>query len=79
MVEQCNQPGIYPAAYPVPHLAAWLADWPTVRSDIEQLLDAYLRRKPDYDRSRIVSVLEALERTLAELAYDTGWLEGKLS
>jgi hypothetical protein len=42
------------------------------------LLDAYLQRKPDYDRRKTERVLEALDRALAELAYDTGWLEGKL-
>jgi hypothetical protein len=62
-----------------PHLSAWLADWPAARAEIADLLDAYLRSKPDYDRSRTESVLEALDRALAELAYDAGWLEGKFA
>jgi hypothetical protein len=67
-----------PLTDPAPHVTAWLADWPAARNEIEQLLDVYLRSKPDYDRRRTESVLEALDRALAELAYDTGWLEGKL-
>ena len=65
-------------ADPAPHLTIWLADWPQARAEIEQLLDAYLQRKPDYHRRRTDGVLEALDRALAELAYDAGWLEGKL-
>jgi hypothetical protein len=67
------------ATDPAPHLTAWLADWPTVRTEIADLLDSYLRSKPDYDRRRTEGVLDALDRALAELAYDAGWLEGKLA
>jgi hypothetical protein len=78
MSEQSNNSSTTHTADPAPHLTTWLTDWPEARGEIEQLLDAYLRRKPDYDRRRTESVLEALDRALAELAYDTGWLEGKL-
>jgi hypothetical protein len=78
MLGQPNNPGSLHTADPAPHVTAWLADWAEVRDEIEELLDAYLQRKPDYDRRRTESVLEALDRALAELAYDTGWLEGKL-
>jgi hypothetical protein len=78
MLGPSNDPSSPRTADPAPHLTAWLADWAEARGEIEQLLDAYLRRKPDYDRRRTESVLEALDRALAELAYDTGWLEGKL-
>ena len=73
-----NDHGSAYTADPAPHVTAWLADWAEVRDEIEHLLDAYLQRKPDYDRRKTESVLEALDRALAELAYDTGWLEGKL-
>lgn len=79
MLRKNNNPGSPRAADPAPHVTAWLADWTEVRGEIEQLLDAYLQRKPDYDRRKTESVLEALDRALAELAYDTGWLEGRLS
>ena len=49
-----------------------------MRGEIAQLLDTYLQRKPDYDRRRTEDVLTALDRALAELAYDSGWLKGKL-
>jgi hypothetical protein len=78
MIGQFNNPSAPRIADPAPHLTAWLADWPEARSEIEQLLDTYLQRKPDYDRRRTEGVLEALDRALAELAYDAGWLEGKL-
>ena len=78
MSEQSNNPSTTRTADPAPHLTTWLADWPEARGEIEQLLDAYLQHKPDYDRRRTEGVLEALDRALAELAYDTGWLEGKL-
>ena len=78
MSQQSNSPGTTHAADPAPHLAIWLADWPQVRDEIEQLVDAYLQRKPDYDRRRTEDVLLVLDRALAELAYDAGWLEGKL-
>ena len=78
MSEQSNNPSATHTADPAPHLTTWLADWSEARDDIEQLLDAYLQRKPDYDRRRTEAVLEALDRALAELAYDAGWLEGKL-
>ena len=79
MIRQLDGPSIAPAADPAPHLTAWLADWPEVRGEIAQLLDAYLQRKPDYDRRKTEGILEALDRALAELAYDAGWLEGKLA
>jgi hypothetical protein len=79
MIGQFNNPSTPRIADPAPHLTAWLADWPEARGEIEQLLDTYLQRKPDYDRRRTEGVLEALDRALAELAYDAGWLEGKLA
>jgi hypothetical protein len=78
MSGQLNHPGPAHSADPAPHLTIWLADWPEARAEIEQLLDTYLQRKPDYDRRRTEVVLETLDRALAELAYDAGWLEGKL-
>ena len=78
MIGQFNDPSRPHTADPAPHLAIWLADWPEARGEIEQLLDAYLQRKPDYDRRRTEDVLEILDRALAELAYDAGWLEGKM-
>ncbi len=78
MTAQSNIPPVLHATDLAPHLTAWLADWPVARGEIEKLLDAYLRSKPDYDRRRTEGVLEALDRALAELAYDAGWLEGKL-
>jgi hypothetical protein len=78
MSGQANNAGAVNCADPAPHLASWLADWPEARDEIERLLDVYLQRKPDYDRRRTEAVLEALDRALAELAYDAGWLEGKL-
>jgi hypothetical protein len=78
MIGQRSAPSAIQGADPAPHLTIWLADWPEARGEIEQLLDTYLQRKPDYDRRRTEGVLEALDRALAELAYDAGWLEGKL-
>jgi hypothetical protein len=78
MVGHNNNPGPPHTADPAPHVTAWLADWTEVRDEVEHLLDTYLQRKPDYDRRKTERVLEALDRALAELAYDTGWLEGKL-
>jgi hypothetical protein len=78
MREQSNNPSAAHSADLAPHLASWLADWPEARDEIERLLDVYLQRKPDYDRRRTEDVLKALDRALAELAYDAGWLEGKL-
>jgi hypothetical protein len=78
MIEQLDNSRIAQSADPAPHLTIWLADWPEARAEIEQLLDTYLQRKPDYDRRRTEVVLETLDRALAELAYDAGWLEGKL-
>ena len=78
MSGQFNNPSTAYSVDSAPHLTSWLADWPEVRGEIEQLLDAYLQRKPDYDRRRTEGVLEALDCALAELAYDAGWLEGKL-
>jgi len=78
MIEQSNDLCAPHTASPPPHLTAWLGDWPEVRGELGQLLDAYLQRKPDYDRRRTERVLETLDRALAELAYDAGWLEGKL-
>ena len=78
MSEPSNKPSAAYSADPAPHLAIWLADWPEARGEIEQLLDAYLQRKPDYDRRRTEGVLEILDHTLAELAFDAGWLEGKM-
>jgi hypothetical protein len=78
MIGQLNRLSIPHTADPTPHLTAWFAGWPEVRGEIEKLLDAYLQRKPDYDRRRTESVLETLDHALAELAYDAGWLEGKL-
>jgi hypothetical protein len=78
MIGQSNNPSTAASADPAPHLTIWLADWPEARAEIEQLLDTYLQRKPDYDRRRTEVVLETLDRALAELAYDAGWLEGKL-
>ena len=78
MIGHLNDPSRPYTADLAPHLTTWLADWPEARGEIEQLLDAYLQRKPDYDRRRTEVVLEALDRALAELAYDAGWLEGKL-
>jgi hypothetical protein len=79
MIKQSNDLSTTQIADPAPHLTAWLTDWPEVRGEIGQLLNAYLQRKPDYDRRRAEAVLEALDRALAELAYDAGWLEGKLA
>jgi len=78
MIEQRKDCSLAHTDDPAPHLTVWLADWPEVRGEIEQLLDAYLQRKPDYDRRRTEDVLKALDCALAELAYDAGWLEGKL-
>jgi hypothetical protein len=78
MIGHLNNPSRPYTADLAPRLASWLADWPEVRDEIEHLLDTYLQRKPDYDRRRTEGVLEALDRALAELAYDAGWLEGKL-
>ena len=78
MSAQSNNSSTTRSADPAPHLTTWLADWPEARGEIEQLLDTYLQRKPEYDRRRTEAVLEALDRALAELAYDAGWLEGKL-
>jgi hypothetical protein len=78
MSEPSNKPSAAYSADPALHLAIWLADWPEARGEIEQLLNAYLQRKPDYDRRRTEGVLETLDRALAELAYDAGWLDGKL-
>jgi hypothetical protein len=78
MIEQLNRLSIPHTADPAPHLTPWFADWPEVRREIEKLLEAYLLRKPDYDRCMTENVLETLDRALAELAYDAGWLEGKL-
>ena len=78
MIGHFDDTGKTHMADPAPHLTTWLADWPEARAEIEQLLDVYLQRKPDYDRRRTEGVLEALDRALAELAYDAGWLEGKL-
>jgi hypothetical protein len=79
MIRQYHNLSTYHTADPAPHLTAWLTDWPEARGEIEKLLDTYLQRKPDYDRRRTEGVLEALDRALAELAYDAGWLEGKLT
>jgi hypothetical protein len=79
MSGQPNYPGPAHGADPAPHLTNWLAGWPEVRGEIEQLLDVYLQRRPDYDRCQTEVVLETLDRALAELAYDAGWLEGKLT
>jgi len=62
MSEPSNKPSAAYSADPAPHLAIWLADWPEARGEIEQLLNAYLQRKPDYDRRRTESVLETLDR-----------------
>jgi hypothetical protein len=78
MIGYLNDTNSAHTADPVSHLTTWLADWPRVRDEIEQLLNAYLQRKPDYDRNRTEDVLLALDRALAELAYDAGWLEGKM-
>ncbi|HET9224896.1 MAG TPA: hypothetical protein VFO07_20450 [Roseiflexaceae bacterium] len=78
MSERSNHPTTVRTTDPAPHLTTWLTDWPEARDEIEQLLDAFLQRKPDYDRRRTEVVLETLDRALAELAYDAGWLEGKL-
>lgn len=78
MIGHFDDTGKTHMADPAPHLTTWLADWPEARAEIEQLLDVYLQRKPDYDRRQTEGVLEALDRALAELAYDAGWLEGKL-
>src|SRR5262249_24019620 len=79
MAKSVNDSHLLRATDPAPHLTAWLADWPAVRTEIAGLLDTYLRSKPDYDRRRTESVLDALDLALAELAYDAGWLEGKLA
>jgi hypothetical protein len=79
MIRQPNSPSSAHSADPAPHLTSWLAGWPEVRGEIEQLLDAYMQRRPDYDRRQTEDVIETLDRALAELAYDAGWLEGKLA
>ena len=61
-----------------PQLTAWLATWPSVRSEVEALLEEYERRNNQYDPHWTEWVFETLDSTISNLDYRATWLKARL-
>lgn len=59
-------------------IAEWLAAWPEVRRQFEQLIAQYIQEAPEYDRQMSAWVLDDLDRLLPEFEYRTAWLQQRL-
>jgi hypothetical protein len=61
-----------------PQLTAWVAEWPSVRREVETLLEEYQRRNGQDDSHWTESVLEMMDSALANLAHRAAWLQTRL-
>ena len=52
-----------------PQLTAWLVNWPSVRCEIEALLEEYEGRNAQYDPHWTESVLEMMDSAISNLAH----------
>ena len=67
------------ATPPTADLAAWIAAWPDMRGEFEELIEAYERLRPDFHRQWTVGVVEELDTGLSDLAHRLTWLKQHLA
>jgi hypothetical protein len=61
-----------------PQLTTWVAEWPSVRREVETLVEEYQRHNAHYDPNWTECVFEMMDSALANLAYRAEWLQTRL-